>query len=282
MARTISEIKKEMTEAFMTNSTIRDLYEITGEADFDATFSPVSVESILFHIFAATAYVIERMFDQFRADVDERIDANIIPTIRWYHSSALAFQYGDALVYDPEKYQFRYSTTDESKRLVKYVAVKDRGGSIQILVSGESYGVPTPLSGDVLTAFKAYMNSIKIAGVILAIQSIQADNIRINMSIQVDPMMINAAGVKLSDGSKPIITAINNYLKNIEYGGKFNKMKLVDAVQNVEGVLDIELGECSAKAASTSEYNVIYTNNYTAVAGCFIANSLDTSLTYVV
>lgn len=86
------------------------------------------------------------MFDQFKSDVEERIDANIIPTVRWYHSSALAFQYGDPLVYDPEKYQFRYSVIDKTKQLVKYVAVKDRGGSIQILVSGDEGG--TSLSFD--------------------------------------------------------------------------------------------------------------------------------------
>lgn len=87
---------------------------------------------------------------------------------------------------------------------------------------------------------------------------------------------------RLTDGSKPVLAAINDYLKGIEYGGKFNKTKLVDAIQRVEGVLDIELGECAAKAASATEYNVIKNNNYTAVAGCFILNSLETSLTYVV
>lgn len=281
MARTIAEIKKEMTDAYMSNSVIRNIYGITGDVDFDTVFSPVSIESTLFYIFAATAHVIEQMFDQFKSDVDERIDANIVPTVRWYHSSALAFQYGDSLSYDPDKYQFRYPIYDESKQLVKYVAVKDRGGSIQILVSGDKDGLPTPLTGDVLTAFKSYMNSIKIAGVILAIQSMQADDIRINATIEVDPMVINTDGVRLSDGSKPVITAINNYLNGIEYGGKFNKTKLVDAIQNVEGVLDIELGECTAKAASATEYTVIKNNNYTAVAGCFIPNSLDTSLTYV-
>ncbi|MCS2592272.1 hypothetical protein [Bacteroides xylanisolvens] len=126
------------------------------------------------------------------------------------------------------------------------------------------------------------MNSIKIAGVILSIQSIPADDIRINATIEVDPMVINASGIRLTDGSKPVLAAINDYLKGIEYGGKFNKTKLVDAIQRVEGVLDVELGECAAKASSATEYNVIKNNNYTAVAGCFILNSLETSLTYVV
>ena len=91
----VSEVKKEMTDAYISNSIIRDIYGITGDADFDSVFSPVSIESTLFYIFAATAHVIEQMFDQFKTDVEERIDANIIPTVRWYHSSALAFQYGD-------------------------------------------------------------------------------------------------------------------------------------------------------------------------------------------
>ncbi len=129
MARTIAEIKKEMTDAYISNSIIRDIYGITGDADFDSVFSPVS-EGTLFYIFAATAHVIEQMFDQFKTDVEERIDANIIPTVRWYHSSALAFQYGDPLVYHTEEYQFRYSAIDEAKQLVKYVAVKEDAGEV--------------------------------------------------------------------------------------------------------------------------------------------------------
>ena len=57
MARTIAEIKKEMTDAYISNSIIRDIYGITGDADFDSVFSPVSIESTLFYIFAATAHV---------------------------------------------------------------------------------------------------------------------------------------------------------------------------------------------------------------------------------
>lgn len=283
MARTIQEIKKTMTDRFMADQTLRSAYGITEEsATWDNTFSTVSIENTLIYIVAACAYALEVMFDAFRQEVDERINANIVPTVRWYYSCALAFQYGDQLVYDPEKYQFHYPIYDESKQPVKYVAVKDRGGSIQILASGDEGGFPAPLTADVLTAFKSYMNSIKIAGVILSIQSMTADDIRIHAIITVDPMVINTAGIRLSDGSKPVIGAINKYLNNIEYGGNFNKTKLVDAIQNVEGVVDVELGECKAKAATAADYNVIKNNNYTALSGCFMANGLETSLTYVV
>lgn len=271
-----------MTDQFMQDATIREMYGITGDAAFETTFSKVSIESILFYVFAATAYVLEAMFDQFRKDVNERIAANIVPTIRWYHSQALAFQYGDRLVYDDATRQYCYRTVDESKQLVKYVAVRDRGGSIQVLVSADENGRPTPLSDEVLMAFKAYMDSVKIAGVILAIQSLPADSIRINAKVQVDPMLINKSGVRLSDGSTPVADAVNAYLSGIVYGGTFNKTKLIDAIQAVEGVIDVTLGACSAKAFYEVDYANITTNNYTAKAGSFISDNLLNSLEYVV
>jgi hypothetical protein len=52
----------------------------------------------------------------------------------------------------------------------------------------------------------------------------------------------------------------------------------------LSALLTIELTHFSLPHCniSATEYNVIKNNNYTAVAGCFILNSLETSLTYVV
>lgn len=283
MARTIQEIKKTMTDHFMNDSTLRSAYGITGDtATWDNTFSTVSVENILIYIVAVCAYSLEVMFDVFRKDVDEQIAQNIVPTIRWYHTQALQFQYGDRLVYDEQVEAFKYPISNESKRVIKYCAVKDRGGSIQILVGGESGGLPSVLSNDILTAFKSYMNEVKIAGIILAIQSLPADNIRITAIIQVDPQIISTGGQQISDGSYPVRDAINEYLHGIVYGGTFNKTKCVDMIQNVVGVIDVTLGTVLAKADAALEYTVVESNNYTAISGCFISNNLDSSLTYVV
>lgn len=272
-----------MTDRFMNDSTLRDAYGITGEdATWEHTFSTVSIENILIYIVAVCAYSLEVMFDAFRKDVDERIARNIVPTVRWYHTQALAFQYGDGLVYDGQVQAFRYATQDASKQVVRYCAVKDRGSSIQILVSGESGGLPDVLSNEVLTAFKSYMNSVKIAGVILDIRSLPADSIRIEATVQVDPQVIATDGRRISDGSYPVRDAIDSYLRSIVYGGTFNKTKCVDALQEVEGVVDITLGTVRAKAGSAAEYTVVEGNNYTAVAGCFISNNLESTLTYVV
>lgn len=282
MARTVQEIKKNMTDRFMSDATLRSAYGITGEdATWDNTFSSVSVENILMYIVAVCAYTLEVMFDRHKVEVDERIAANIVPTVRWYHTQALAFQYGDILVFDEATQSYRYAVEDESKKIVKYCAVQDAGNTIQMLISGQTGGLPSVISGDEMTAFKAYMNSVKIAGVFINIQSLPADRIKISAKIYINPMVIDSTGVRISDGARPVDDAINSYLANVIYGGTFNKTKLVDAIQAVEGVIDIELEQVQAKQDGGS-YNIVVGNNYTAASGSFISEELNSTISYVV
>lgn len=281
MARTIEEIKKSMTDRFLSDNTLRTAYGITGNQTWAETFSSVSVENILIYIVAVCAYTLEVLFDAHKKDVDERIAANIVPTVRWYHTQALAFQYGDNLVYDPKTHAFRYANIDPAKQIVKYCAVQDAGNTIQMLVSADENDKPAVIDGDKLTAFKAYINSIKIAGVLLQVRSLPADRIKAFAKIYINPMLIKADGTKITDGSRPVDDAINAYLSGVVYGGTFNKTKLVDAIQAVEGVTDLELFSVQAKPDGGS-YITVAGNNYTAVSGSFISEQLNTTLTYVV
>lgn len=282
MARKIEEIKKSMTDQFLSDETLRQAYGITGDATWESTFSKVSVENMLMYVVAFVAHTLEVMMDAFRKDVDTQIAQNIVPTVRWYHSQAMAFQYGDQLVYNEEYGHFEYSTKDDSKKLVKYCAVKDLGGSIHMLVSGDLNGSPVVLSNDVLSAFKSYINQIKIAGVILDVKSLEADGIRISATIQIDPQIITVEGIRISDGTYAVEDAVNAYLAGIIYGGTFNKTKLVDAIQNVEGVLDVTLQDVQVKPSGSTVYTLMTGNNYTALSGCFKSEKLKETLSYVV
>lgn len=282
MARSINDIKKTMTDAFMADADIREKYGLAADATFDDSFSSVSLENILFYIIAACCHVLEVFFDTHKADVDTKINRAVVASIPWYHKKALQFQYGDVLVFDEATQQYVYATANVEKQKVKYVAVRDRGTSIQILVSGEQDERPAVLSDDVLTAFKSYMNRIKIAGVILAIRSLPADLITVSATVHIDPLVIDKQGTRISDGSKPVEEAVENYLKGILYGGTFNKTKLVDAIQSVEGVTDVELLSCSYSTDEGKNYKTISGNNYTAIGGSFVASGLSNTLNYVV
>ena len=281
MARSINEIKKTMTDAFMADADIREKYGLPADATFDESFSSVSLENILFYIVAACCHVLEVFFDTHKSEVDAKISRAVVASVPWYHKLALQFQYGDSLVFDDTTQQFVYAAQDTKKQVVKYVAVRDRGTSIQMLVAGEKDSRPEPLSDDVLTAFKNYMNRVKIAGVVLAIRSLPSDTVSISATIYVDPLSIDRNGTRISDGSKPVETAIENYLKGILYGGTFNKTRLVDAIQSVEGVTDVELFSCSYSTDGKS-FKVISGNNYTADGGSFVVSGLANTLRYAV
>lgn len=281
MARSISEIKRTMTDAFMQDEVIREAYDLSQDKTrFADCFSAVSLENLLFYIVAACHYVLESIFEKFTQDVEQKISRAVVASIPWYFDKAKAFQYGDALVLNPRTFGYEYAKVDTSKQRVKYVAVRDRGASIEMLVSAEQNGKPTPLSDEVLTAFKHYINAIKIAGVVINVRTRKADELSIAVKVVVDPLKINRQGVDIASSEKVVEHAIENYLADIVYGGTFNKTKLVDAIQRVDGVADVVLGVCKYKAGD--EYKEIAGNNYTAVGGSFIAVGLDKTIEYVV
>ena len=183
---------------------------------------------------------------------------------------------------DEATQQYGYATADEGKQVVKYVAVRDRGTSVEILASGENGGLPEPLSEGVLTAFKQYMNRVKIAGVVLNIRSQRADRLTVRAKIWVDPLVIGTDGRRISDGVRAVDEAIKAYLKNIVYGGTFNKTRLTDAIQAVDGVEDVELGDCQYMTATGTAWTTIKGNNYTAAGGSLTVEGLENSMSYVV
>lgn len=282
MARTVAEIKKQMTDAFMADAAIREKYGLREGDTWSGSFSSVSLESIMFFIVAACCHVLEVVFEEYVKMVDDKVSMAVVASVPWYYKMAKAFQYGDSLVLNEDTQQYGYAAIDEGKQVVKYAAVRDRGTSVQILVSGEKDGKPVALSNSVLTVFKEYMNRVKVAGVVLSIRSKNADKMVIMAKVYVDSLVINSDGTLISDGSKPVEEAINAYLANIVYGGTFNKTKLTNAILGVEGVSDVEIGECSYMEDGGTEYTVIKGNNYTALGGCFVSEGLSNSLSYVV
>lgn len=271
-----------MTDQFMSEPVIREKYGLQENDTFEGSFSSVSIESILFGIFASAAYVMEQLFDNFTASVDRKIAAAIPATIPWYHNACLKYQHGDKLVLDQDTQQYRYEEEDPSKQLVKFAACRDKGGYVYILVSGEDEeGLPTALKSNVIMPFEEYLKAIKPAGIQLDIHTYNPDDVVMSIAIQYDSLILNPDGSLINDESRyPVEDAINTYLRNIEYGGIFNKTKLVDAIQQADGVLDLQVQSIAAKAYGDDSYTVVVKNNYESVGGAFKANNLRNTISY--
>lgn len=282
MARTIKQIKKSMTDQYLADPTIRDLYGLEESATFEDSFSAVSLESILFGVIASAIYVLEMFFDTFRKEVDAKIATAVVASIPWYHKICLEYQQGDDLVYDENTQQFRYELIDESKQIIKFSSCRDFGNGVYVLVATEdANGMPTALSNSVLTSFRAYMNERKPAGVIVDVNSFNPDDIQIDMTVQYDPLIINPDGTSTADNtSYPVENAVNKYLAEIIYGGTFNRNKFIDAMQSTAGVVDIILGEVRTRPSSSSAYTASMKNNIPSVGGAFRSANLRTTIRY--
>lgn len=282
MARKIKQIKKAMTDEFMADQFIREKYGLKASDTFDAAFSAVSFESILFGIVASAVYVLESLFDAFRRDVDNKVATAVLASIPWYHKICMAYQHGDTLVYDEKTMQYGYAALDPSKQLIKYAACRDRMGYVSILVAGaDSQGRPQALDSGVLNAFKKYIENVRPAGIPVEIQSTAPDSIRLEMTVQYDRLLMNPDGTLISNTAiRPVEEAVKSYLASIEYGGVFNKTRLIDAVQAAEGVQDVVLHAAAVRPAAQAQYQNVVTNNYASVGGAFLADGLTETISY--
>lgn len=281
MARTITDIKKQITDSFIGSEVIREKYELDPDKTFEEQFSKVSLESILFYIVSAAIWTLETLFDMFKAEVDDKISRAVVASIPWYYKISKEYQHGNDLIFDETTQQYIYPTIDESKQIIRYAAVRDMGSSVSVLVSADQAGRPIKITDDVLRAFKYYLNKRKPAGVVLNINSYSPDIVKIEAEVVINPILLNPNGSLINTpGRYPITEAIETYLNNIIYGGTFNKTRLVDAVQQAEGVIDVVLGNCYARTAATEEFTLIGNNNYTAESGSFKIEDL--SISYVV
>lgn len=266
MARTIDTIYQSLLTEKNANTTLSaQLTNVSATARY----------KLLFYVIAVAVHLLETLFDAHKAEVNDQSLKMIPGTPRWYYEKCLEFQYGDALVWQNNK--FEYAVIDATKQIVKRVAISEFPGTIIVKVAKDGSALTTPE----LDAFKAYISKVKFAGSFLQVTSYSADLIKVHITVKYNPLLMSSTGLLISDGSNAVQTAINSFLSAITYGGILNKTELIDAIQKAEGVLDVYFKgvELEAKSATASLYEIC-SQNYNALSGHYSLNTLDVN--YVV
>ena len=220
-----------------TNLAIKYGFEVG--ADFNNTFSKVSIESLLLYIVAVGIWTLERLFDTHTTEVTDYIVTMKPHSLRWYVEKAKAFMYGVPLIDGTDQHNTE-SMNDEQivqARIVTFAACTEANATLYLKVAKAG---PAPLTTDEKAAFEAYLHEIKDAGVRIDVISEQGDYLKLDMVIFYDPLLINADGESKADGTKVVEQAIKDYIENIPFNGEFRKNELEDAIQAVEGVVMVE------------------------------------------
>lgn len=242
MARSVQEIAGYLKERFVGNGTLQQVYELQNEKTFDEQFSKASIEARMIDVFASGSWLLENIWDGFRAEVETVVNDSYVTGIRWYYQKALEFQRGDKLVYDEKMCRFVYPRVNEEKKVVKNVAVRqvvdEQVTKLKVYFSDAA---KQPLTGDVRNAFEEYMREVGAAGTHYLFVSREPDKIKVRLRIYYDPLVLNRNGERLNGEGKPVEETIESYLNALEYGGVFYASKLVDMLQMTEGIKDVTL-----------------------------------------
>ncbi len=254
MARTVKDIKDEMTAEFVSDSAVVEKYGLDTTKTFDEQFSKVSIESIIFYVFAFCAWTVEKLFDTHKTEVTNYIDEMKPHSLRWYVNKTKLFRIGQSLIEGTDQYSDEGLTEKEieDRQIVKYAAASEQNATLYIKVAGSG---PKPISEEQQQALTEYLAEIKDAGVRIVVRNANADKIKMSLRIFYNPMILQSNGNSLQGGT-PVIDAIQQYVENLPFNGEFRKVDLVDALQQVEGVVMPELVSVSTSVA-TSYYKIL-------------------------
>ena len=250
MAQTSTIIKKQMTDAFIGSPIIASLYGLTPGLSFEAQFSAVSLESILFDIFAFFLFTLQVLFDAHRDEIVGIIKNTKPHKVPWYATMARLYRHGYNLVTDEDYYSDAGLTAAQitASQVVAYAAATEIAKGIRIKVAGIASGDLAPLGTTQLNGLKTYMGRVKDGGVRLYITSSVGDSLRLNLAVYYDALILDNAGARL-DGtaSTPVSDAINAFLKSQPFDGLFVLAHLEDALQAVDGVVIPEIITAEAR-----------------------------------
>lgn len=263
MARTISEIKAEMIKAKESNPNLSGL----------TSTSATAIWSLIFYVAAASIAIFESLFDLFKSDITTRSKEIPTGTLQWYASESLKYQQGDALQLIDGTID--YPNIDADKQIIKLASANEANGLVVIKVASlNGSGDAIPLTTAERQGFEAYWISKRFAGTAISVISQEADLLKAYYRIKVNQSIINPQNGESTTESNvfPIEAAINNFLKTFQgenFAGDMQVMRLTDAIQSVDGVVNVVANQIEAKPY-TGNYTDVLSNvdqTYTSAAG---------------
>lgn len=280
--RTIAEIydgliaeKENLTHLSTLSPTDDDFSGLMADL---VSSSKVAIWRSLFYVMAFAIWTHEQTWNLFKLELEEAAFNVVSGSLRWIDKILREYQHGDSLSWNGKDHF--YSAIDEGKRVVKFVSIKEFGSSLQVKVAKELSGVPEKLTVAEKNGLSDYLAERRFAGVVIAVVSEDADEVKMSLEVEVDAQVIDGTGESTREGGLfPVKDAISEYLSNLDFGGVFRKNHLIDSVQAVHGVIDVRVDSVHSKFAAGSYTEI--THKRESNAGHMKLSESDSSITYI-
>lgn len=244
------------------------------------TNSVVADWRLIFWVIATCASALDTLFELAKITMAALAAKSRYGTLAWWVSVAKEFQYGDSLV--QVNLEWVYSPVVEANRVVTFAAAKENDGKVNIKVARVVTTDPEPLSSAQLSAFTTYVNQKKPAGITVQVINEVADDLKLYLTVNFDPLLLSPTGELLSSpGTRPVDDAVKLYIKSLPFDGKIELMKLIDAVQALPCVKSAYVTNAEARYGANAF--VAFDESYYPRAGYMVIHSgtpLTGSITY--
>ncbi len=278
MARTISEIKAEISSAFISQEVVRSAYGLDDNTSFDKAFSPISIESVLFYVVASCIWILESLFEKHKTEVETGIEQLRPHTLRWYVSKTLDYMHnGKFILTDGVVAADYYDTTGmsesdiEKKRIVKYAVATESNTQVFIKVAkADSNGRPKRLSANEQSGLEFYLSQIKDAGVAIKVLNEPADKMNVELVVLYDPSKLTAVNISDDDADEEyreltitsieneerdvIAEAVQSVVARLPFNGEYRNADLMAAVQAIDGVEVVDVANVEVCANGSEQY----------------------------
>lgn len=210
-----------------------------------------AIFNLFTYIIATAIYLLEVLMDVFKTDVEITAASAAPASAAWLQNKVLQFQYDASTPQVVQLINFApsYPTVDTTKQIISRAAVITTVAG-QTIIKVATGTPPTALSSAQLSSLQDYVNIVG-ATVNYTVVSQNADELYVNGDIYYQ-------GQYSAIIQETVITAINNYLANLDFNGVVKISTLEDAIQAVSGVSDVVLKNVAARQDSQSFISKTY------------------------
>lgn len=131
------------------------------------------------------------------------------------------------------------SDAEERKIIDRCAVLESNDGELVVKIAKDNAGNLQPVTIAEQGRISEYLRQIKVPGVKIRLINENADLLKANLTVYVDPLVIDLDTGKLLNVTGdvyPVIDAIDNYLANLEFNGAFVKNFFISNINLAEGV----------------------------------------------
>ena len=161
---------------------------------------------------------------------------------------------------------------------MKFANATEENTIVYLKVAGIDDGNPAPLSESQFAALKAYINTVKDAGVSVVLRNEKADEMKVTLKVFYDPMLMNSEGVD-NNGDHIINDTIRKVVTSLPFNGVFRNTDLLAAINALPAVEAVYVSNIQAKPYSVQQWHDV--NGYDKpYSGYYSVDNENITVTY--